>query len=140
TYAGEQELVTTIRRQPRHRDDDRSVAELELFPDRRRVRVSREPSQVDGARDPEDALRWDSGLAAAGLDLPGDREHRRGATVERRREPVALDRAQVVEGSHHGRAAAPPCPLWPGENREPVVMRVMSVNHVHAFVADERAQ
>src|SRR2546426_6018155 len=130
TNAREQELVTAIRRQPRDRDHDRRVAELELFPDRRGVRVSGEPSQVDGARDPEDALRRDPGLAAAGLDLPGDREYRAGTTVECRGEPVALDRAQVVKGSHHWWGAAQR-PLGPGEYREPVVMRMVRVHHVH---------
>ena len=61
--------MATVGGQTRDRHGDGRVAELELLPDRRRIGVGGEASQVDRARDPEDALRRDPGLDAAGLDL-----------------------------------------------------------------------
>src|SRR2546430_1771451 len=86
-----QELVAAIGRQPRDRRDDRRIAELELLADRRPIRVRGEPRQVDRARNPEDPLSRNADLAAPRLDHPGHREHRGGAAIESRAEPVASD-------------------------------------------------
>ena len=137
--ARQQELMAAVRRQTRDRDDHRRLAELELVAHGKRVGLAGEAPEVCGARNPVDAVRRDTDLAAARLDLARDREERSGAPIEAAGEPVAPHRAEVVKSPHDGRAqaAAEDCTH---DQREPVVVRVMGVNDIDPLTVDHGPQ